>query len=90
MKRALTAHEDTNMYGGAHETNADIALKAAREGRDLVVHSSHYDGQRYHYNKYRVMDLKEMPDGRIIGITEGGEAWEATADTCRYAKTGQI
>lgn len=90
MARALTAYEDTNMYGGAHTTNADTARKAAQEGRDIVVHAKHYDGQRYSYSKYRVTDLRETQDGRIIGMTEDGEAWEATADLCEYAKTGQI
>jgi hypothetical protein len=90
MKRALTAYEDTNMYGGAHVTNSAIARKAAREGRDIIVHGRHYDGQRYHYNTYRVTELRETKDGRIIGKTEDGDAWEATADLCQYAKTGQI
>jgi len=90
MKKALTAHEDTNMYGGAHTTNADIAIKAAQEGRDIVVHAKHYDGQRYSYSKYRVTDLRIMQDGRVIGKTEDGDIWEATADLCRYAKTGQL
>lgn len=90
MKKALTVYEDTNMYGGAHTTNADTARKAAREGRDIVVHAKHYDGQRYHHNTYRVTDLRETQDGRIIGRTEDGDIWEATADTCQYAKTGQI
>ena len=88
--RALTAYEDTNMDGGAHTTNADIARKAAREGRDIVVHSKHYDGQRYHHRKYRVTNLREMPNGRIIGKTEDGDVWEATHDLCNFAKTGQI
>ncbi len=90
MARALTVYEDTNMYGGAHATNADTARKAAREGRDIVVHAKHYDGQRYHHSTYRVTNLRETADGRIIGTTEGGETWEATADLCEYAKTGQI
>jgi urease accessory protein UreH len=90
MKKALTVHEDTNMYGGAHTTNASIASRAALEGRDIVVHARHYDGQRYHYGTYRVTNLRETADGRIIGDTENGEMWEATSDTCRYAKTGQI
>jgi len=90
MKKALTAYEDTNMYGGAHTTNADVARRAAKEGRDLIIHAQHYDGQRYHYSKYRVTNLREMPDGRIIGTTEDGETWEATYDLCEYAKTGQI
>ena len=90
MARALTVYEDTNMYGGAHATNADTARKAAREGRDIVVHAKHYDGQRYHYSAYRVTDVRELPDERIIGTTEDGHTWEATADLCEYAKTGRI
>ena len=90
MKKALTAHVDTNMYGGAHTTNADIAKKAMQEGRDIVVHAKHYDGQRYHYRKYRVTGLRETADGRIIGTAEDGETWEATSEICQYAKTGQI
>lgn len=90
MKKALTAYEDTNMYGGAHTTNADTARKAAQEGRDIVMHAKHYDGQRHHYYTYRVTDVRELPDGRIIGRTEDGDIWEATADICQYAKTGQI
>lgn len=78
------------MYGGAHTTNADVARKAVQEGRDIVVHSQHYDGQRYHYCKYRVTNLHETTDGRINGKTEDGDMWEATNDLCRYAKTGQI
>jgi hypothetical protein len=89
-KRALTAYEDTNMYGGAHTTNADIARRAARENRDLVVHAKHYDGQRYHYRAYRVTGLYETSDGRIIGTTEDGELWVATGGLCEYAETGQI
>jgi|LSQX01.1.fsa_nt_gb hypothetical protein len=90
MARALTAYEETNMYGGAHTTNADTARKAAREGRDIVVHHKHYDGQRDHHITYRVTNLRELPDGRIIGTAESGETWEATADVCEYAKTGQM
>lgn len=90
MARALTVYEDTNMYGGAHVTNADTARKAAREGRDIVVHAKHYDGQRYHHSTYRVTDLRELPDGRIIGTTTDGDPWEATYEICNYAKTGQI
>lgn len=89
-KRALTVYEDTNMYGGAHATNADTARKAAQEERDIVVHARHYDGQRYNYSKYRVTDLRITQDGRIIGMTEDGDTWEATDDICRYAKTGEI
>lgn len=90
MKRALTAYEDTNMDGGAHATNIKTARKAAREGRDMVIHSQHYDGQRYHYSTYRVTDLHETQDGCIVGVTDEGEPWEATTELCRYAKTGQI
>jgi hypothetical protein len=90
MKRALTAHEDTNMYGGAHTVNAKTATKAAQEGRDIVVHGRHYDGQRYHYYTYRVTDIQVLSDGKIIGITENGDTWQATAELCEYAKTGQI
>lgn len=78
------------MYGGAHITNADTARKAAREGRDIVVHAKHYDGQRYHYNTYRVTELRETKDGRIIGIDENEEIWEATAELCEYAQSGRI
>ena len=90
MKKALTAYEDINMYGGAHTTNTGIARKAAQEGRDIVIHARHYDGQRYHYNTYRVTDLHEAQDGNIIGKTEDGDIWKATAEICEYAKTGQI
>lgn len=89
-KRALTAYEDTNMYGGAHTTNADTARKAAREGRDIMIHAQHYDGQRYHYNTYRVTDIQVLPDGRIVGTTDDGDAWQATAELCQYATSGQI
>ena len=78
------------MYGGAHTINADIARKAANEGRDIMIHAQHYDGQRYHYSTYRVTNLRETVDGRIIGTTEDGDTWESTADLCEYAKTGQI
>lgn len=89
-KRALTAYEDTNMYGWAHATNIDVARQAAQEGRDLIIHSRHYDGQRYHYNTYRVSDLREI-GGVVIGrIPEYGETWEATAHLCNYALTGRI
>ena len=90
MKKALTAYEDTNMYGGAHITNADVARKAAAEGRDLIVHGKHYDGQRYHYNKYRVTNLQFCAAGNVCGVTDGGELWEATAALCNYALTGTI
>ena len=78
------------MYGGAHITNYSIARKAATEGRDIVVHAKHYDGQRYHYSTYRVVDLREMQDGRVVGKTEDGEPWQATGKLCQYAETGQI
>ena len=90
MKKALTAYEDTNMDGGAHITNAKIARKAAQEGRDIVVHAQHYDGQRYHYYTYRVTDIHVLPDGRIIGTTDNGGAWQATAELCDYAMSGQM
>ncbi len=90
MKRALTAHEDLNMYGGAHTTNIDVARRAMREGRDLIVHVRYYDGQRHHYKKYRVTDLRETQDGRIIGTKEDGDIWEATDTLCDYAKTGRL
>ena len=90
MKRALTVYEDTNMYGGAHCTNIEMARKAMEENRDLIVHGKHYDGQRYNYYKFRVSGLRETNDGRIIGITKDGSAWEATAKLCEYAKTGLI
>lgn len=90
MTRALTVREETNMYGGAHETNIEVARKALNEGRDLIVHGKYYDGQVYHYYKFRVTDLRETPDGRVIGTTEDGRMWEATAELCEYAKTGLI
>jgi hypothetical protein len=88
--KALTAYEDTNMYGGAHATNIDVARKAAQEGRDLIVHARHYDGQRYHYSKYRVTDLWIDTDGNVYGITDNGRPWQATAALCNYARTGTI
>lgn len=88
--RALTLHEDTNMYGGAHTTNAHVARKAMQEGRDVIVHGRNYDGQRYHQYKIRVTNLRETKDGRIIGTDENGEIWEATAELCEYAKFGRI
>lgn len=88
--KALTAYENTNMYGGAHTANADIARKAAREGRGIVVHANHYDGQRDHCFSYRVSNLNELPDGRVTGTTEGGQPWEATYEICEYAQTGKI
>lgn len=90
MTRALTVREETNMYGGAHETNIEVARKALNESRDLIVHGKHYDGQMYHYYKFRVTDLRETKDGRVIGTIEDGEMWEATAELCEYAKTGLI
>jgi hypothetical protein len=89
-KRALTAYESRNMYLGDHVTNDTIARKAAREGRDLVVHHSYYDGQRYHSNTYRVTGLHETEDGRIFGTDEDGNTWEATYELCEFAKTGRI
>lgn len=88
--RALTAYEDTNMYGGAHCFNADVARKAAQEGRDLIVHHRHYDGQRYHNYKYRVTNLKLTENGKVIGTKEDGTRWQATDKLCEYALTGQI
>lgn len=88
--KALTAYEDTNMYWGAHTVYAYTARKAAQEGRDIVVHAKHYDGQRYHYHTYRVTNLRELPDGRVIGTREDGAPWEATYELCEYAKTGKI
>lgn len=90
MKRALTAYEDTNMYGGAHATNYKVAKKAALEKRDLIVHSAHYDGQRYSNYSYRVTNLRMLTDGRIVGNIDDGNLWEATEDICDYAKTGRI
>lgn len=89
-KRALTAYEDTNMYGGAHTTNYDVARKAAEQGRDLIVHSSHYDGQRYHDSTYRVINL--TIDGNTVTgeRVDCDEPWIATADLCEYARTGKI
>lgn len=93
-KRALTAYEDLNMYGGAHRTNIDVARKAAREGRDLIVHQQYYDGQRYHHLKYRVTDLQETPSGDVVGTVRISEyesaRWEATRRLCDYAITGRI
>ena len=65
------------MYGGAHETNIDVARKAAREGRDIIIHSEHYDGQRYHYSRYRVTGIQELSNGQIVGVTSDGDTWEA-------------
>lgn len=89
MKKALTAYEDTNMDGGAHVTNIDTARRAAEEDRDLIIHGQHYDGQRYHSYKLRITDLSITPCG-VIGITERGDLWEATAELCDYARTGKI
>jgi hypothetical protein len=88
--KALTAYEDTNMYGGAHVTNIDVARKAAQEGRDLIVHARHYDGQRYHYSTYRVTGLWIDANGNVFGVTDGGKPWTATAALCNYALTGNI
>lgn len=90
MKRALTAYEDTNMYGGAHATNYKTAARAVNEDRDLVIHARHYDGQRYSNYSYRVTNLRMLADGRIVGNIDNGNLWEATEDICDYAKTGQI
>ena len=91
MKKALTAYEDFNMYGGAHVTNYKQALKAAKEGRGLIIHGQRYDGQRYNYYDFRVRDLVVNPDGSVTGvIEENGEAWKATSDLCEYAKTGKM
>lgn len=78
------------MYGGAHEANIKVARKALAEGRDIIVHGKHYDGQKYHYYNVRVTNLRETKDGRIIGTQEDGETWEATDKLCKYATTGQI
>lgn len=94
MKKALTAYEDINMYGGAHCTNYDVAKKAAAEGRDLIVHRESYDGQRYHSSVYRVTNLHETEDGRIVGTIVDADpycsVWEATSELCEYALTGRI
>lgn len=89
-KRALTAYEDLNMYGGAHRVNIDVARKAAQEGRDLIVHQQYYDGQRFHYRRFRVYNLKATESGGVVGISEDGETWEATERLCDYAITGRI
>ena len=89
-RRALTVYEDTNMYGGPHVTNFNTALKACREERDLIVHSKHYDGQRYHYRIFRVTNLHKTSNGHIIGTTEDGGFWKASANLCNYAKIGRI
>jgi hypothetical protein len=88
--KALTAYEDLNMYGGAHATNIDVARKAAQEGRDLIVHARHYDGQRYHYSRYRVTGLWIDANGNVYGVTEDRKPWTATAELCNYARTGTI
>lgn len=67
-----------------------MATKAAKDGRDLIVHSKHYDGQKYHYNKYRVTNLEIENNGRVTGITEDGELWKATGELCEYAISGTI
>lgn len=93
-KRALTSYEDTNMYGGAHCTNYDTALRAAEEGRDLVVHWRRYDGQRYHNGTYRVTNLRvsgETVIGDVVGETDPEYSrWTATKEVCRFARTGEI
>lgn len=88
--KALKADEDLNMYGGAHVTNIDVARRAAQEGRDLIVHARQYDGQRYHYRRYRVTDLRIAADGSVYGVTDDGKLWRATAELCNYARTGTI
>ena len=88
--KALTAYEDLNMYGGAHATNIDVARRAAKEGRDLIVHARQYDGQRYHYSRYRVTGLRIAADGSVYGVTEDRQPWTATAELCNYARTGNI
>lgn len=93
-KRALTAYEELNMDGGAHRTNIDVARKAAEEGRDLIVHQQYYDGQRFHYLKYRVTNLQETPSGDVVGTVRISKyesaRWEATRRLCDYAITGRI
>ena len=89
-KRALTAYEDTNMYGGAHATNYKTAARATQEARDLIVHARHYDGQRYSSYSYRVYNLRKLADGRIVGEMDNGEKWEATGEICEYARTGNM
>ena len=89
-KRALTAYQDNNMYGGAHTTNITVASRAANEGRDLIVHAKHYDGQRYHCCTFRVTNLRVLDDGRIIGNKSNGDTWLANGKLCRYAQTGEI
>ena len=90
MKRALTAQEDFNMYGGAHATNYKQALKAAREGRDLIIHGRRYDGQRFNYYDFRVRNLAINSDGSVIGEMDNGEIWTATSELCEYAISGKI
>lgn len=88
--RALTTYETTNMYGGAHNTNIDTAIKAAQQGRDLIVHASRYDGQCYKHYTYRVTNLRISDDGNVYGTDEGGEPWAATTTICDYALTGAL
>jgi len=90
MKKALTVYEDTNMYGGVHTTNVDTARKAMQEGRDIIVHHNHYDGQRNHYYTYRVTDLHQTKNGMIVGTDNNDEQWFATNSLCAYARTGRI
>lgn len=95
MKRALVAREETNVNGGAHTTNYDVALRALNEGRDLVVHAEHYNGQQYDKWSYRVTDLRIREDGSIVGRKVGYDDmfepdWVATKDLCDFAKTGTM
>lgn len=87
----IVVHEDVNMYGGSHVTNYDEAKEAPELGKDIIVHRNSYDGQRYHYSKYRVSNLRMKDDGTIVGvICHNGMPWEATSELCRYALTGEI
>lgn len=93
-KRALTAYEDLNMDGGAHRVNYPVAKRALEQGRDLIVHRSRYDGQRYHYTTFRVTSLKVDEEGKITGriVTDDcwNNTWTATEELCEFAKTGKI